>query len=254
VVSTIALGAVPTPLSCNGVPDGAIDLFVLGGVPPYSYSWSPTGETTEDINGLFAGAYTVTVTDADGCRATNITVVTEPDSLSLSADITDESGSGANDGSITLTVAGGTPPYFFLWSTGDTTKDLTGLTAGTYDVTVSDFNGCSISGTFEVVLQQERLSGSGFDMNVYPNPFDDRLMIELEAKDSGKGWIVLSDLVGKHVFFEQIQINSGVNKYELKIDERLAQSAYLLEVVKSDGNQRAVKAIMKNGNELKNSW
>ncbi len=243
ILPQMALSGLASPLSCNGVPDGAIDLFVIGGTQPYSFSWSPSGDIIEDPNGLFAGLHTVVVTDSNGCQATNITLVTQPDSISVIGNITNDSGAG--DGSISLVVSGGTAPYTFLWSTGDTTQDLTGLVADTYEVTITDANGCSITAAFDVFLSPFRRSGPELQMHVYPNPFRDIMILEVDSKLPGKGWITLTDLLGKRVIFQQVAINAGINKYELKVDERIADAVYLLEVVKADGNHRAVKAVMK---------
>jgi hypothetical protein len=125
--------------------NGAINLTVSGGTPGYIYSWSdlPGSPDPKNRSGLLAGPYTVTVTDSKSCTASSSANVTGPTSaLSITAAKTDVSCNAGNDGTITLTVTGGSPTYSFNWSNGDTTKDLTGLIAGTYYVTVTDSNGC----------------------------------------------------------------------------------------------------------------
>ena len=136
-------------ISCNGANNGSIDLTVANGTTPYSYSWS-NGATTEDISNLTADTYIVTVTDNNGCTATLSVTVIEPDILTLSTSITDESCNGSQDGAIDLTVTGGTPPYNYIWSNGVTTQNLTGLVSGTYQVTVTDGNGCIGSTTVTI--------------------------------------------------------------------------------------------------------
>ncbi|MBI4649178.1 MAG: SprB repeat-containing protein, partial [Bacteroidia bacterium] len=136
IVATIS----GTNVTCNGYSDGSADLQVSGGTLPYDYLWS-TGETTEDLTGISAGAYTVTVTDANSCTASTSINVSEPALLEITYTVTNESVSG-NDGAIALSVTGGTPPYGYLWSNSSTDEDLFNLTAGTYNVTVSDVNGC----------------------------------------------------------------------------------------------------------------
>ncbi len=144
-----------TNVSCNGSNDGIIDITVGGGTPPYSFSWS-NGATTEDITGLTAGSYTVTVTDAHGCTQTGTYAVNEPAALDISGNVTDVTIAGNNDGAIDITVTGGTEPYSYAWSTSDgsglvpTDEDQTGLTAGTYQVTVTDDNGCTLDATYTV--------------------------------------------------------------------------------------------------------
>ncbi|MCH4823908.1 hypothetical protein ML462_12070 [Gramella lutea] len=130
--------------SCNGFSDGAIDISVTGGTPEYTYLWN-TGATTQDLSGIAAGTYSVTVTDANGCTDTIEGIeVGEPDELVASVEtISDASCNGFSDGAIDISVTGGTPEYTYLWNTGATTQDLSGIAAGTYSVTVTDTNGCT---------------------------------------------------------------------------------------------------------------
>ena len=154
VAATYACG---TNISCHGANDGAINLSVTGGAvcQAYSYIWS-NGATTEDLNGLTAGSYSVTITDANGCSTTNSFTLIEPAVLASSGTVLsfncgyNVSCNGANDGSIDLTVVGGASctAYTYNWSNGATTEDISGLVAGTYTVTVHDANGCSTVSTF----------------------------------------------------------------------------------------------------------
>ncbi|MEE3999162.1 PKD domain-containing protein, partial [Tenacibaculum sp. FZY0031] len=149
VYSTPEASIVGTNVSCNGGSDGAANLTITGGKAPYIYSWD-NGANTEDITGLEAGTYQVIVTDANNCIAfTNVTII-EPPLLSLSLLGSDLS-CGGSDGAIDLTVSGGTAGYTYLWNTGATTEDLSGLTEGTYTVTVTDTNGCQEVGAITLV-------------------------------------------------------------------------------------------------------
>ncbi|MBX7243486.1 MAG: carboxypeptidase regulatory-like domain-containing protein, partial [Bacteroidia bacterium] len=125
---------------CFGNSTGSADLTVSGGTTPYSYSWS-NGATTEDISGLTAGTYTVTVTDASGCTNFVSVVIAEPAVLSISLVGTTAS-FGSNNATITSTVTGGTAPYSYSWSNGATTSDIVNVSPGSYVVTVTDANGC----------------------------------------------------------------------------------------------------------------
>lgn len=139
--------------------DGTIDLSVSGGTAPYSYNWS-NGATTEDLSGLAAGSYTVTVQDANNCIAVLTVIISQPGDLVITethTDVTcnDDAGT-SDDGSIDISVSGGTTPYTYSWNNGTTTQDLSGLAAGTYSVIVTDANGCSSSETI-VITQPEQL-------------------------------------------------------------------------------------------------
>lgn len=134
-------------ISCNGATDGYINTSVTGGTPGYHYSWAPnTADSTADVSGLGAGTYTVTVTDTNGCSASNVITLIEPTLLSTAVSSQTNAGcKGDSSGSITITPTGGTGPYSYAWSTSpnDTTATVTGLPAGTYTVQVTDINGCT---------------------------------------------------------------------------------------------------------------
>ncbi|MBK8556398.1 MAG: SprB repeat-containing protein [Lewinellaceae bacterium] len=129
---------------CYGGNNGAIDLSVSGGVSPYTYNWGVGQPTMQDRTGLVAGTYSVTVTDANGCTKTTSATITQPTELALNTTVANSTCGNAN-GSINLSVAGGTPGYTFLWSNGSTTEDQSGLLAGTYTVVVTDSHGCTKS-------------------------------------------------------------------------------------------------------------
>ncbi len=132
-----------TDVTCFGGSDGAIDLLVGGGTVPYTFIWS-NGANTEDISGLIADTYTVTVTDANGCQAVIDATVSEPTLLTAAiTSITNVSCFGGSDGSITVTANGSVPPYTYAWSSGGSAATESGLPIGTYTVTVTDSHGCT---------------------------------------------------------------------------------------------------------------
>jgi hypothetical protein len=147
-----------TDLLCNGDASGtaSINTVLLGGSPPYSYSWS-NGASTSTVSGLTAGAITTTIIDANGCSVDTMFTINQP--LPLNSNTSSilffcgfgVSCHGLNDGSIDLSVSGGTPPYFFSWNGGTyTTEDLTNLTAGVYYVSITDANGCPQTNSFTI--------------------------------------------------------------------------------------------------------
>lgn len=133
-------------VTCYGFSNGTIELTVTGGTTPYSFNWS-NGATSEDLAGLGPDTYDVTVTDANGCTVDASGVVTEPDSLDASSVDVNITCNGGSDGSIDLTVEGGLGPYLVTWDSGQSTEDISGLTAGTYTATIVDQNGCILSYT-----------------------------------------------------------------------------------------------------------
>ncbi len=129
---------------CFGSSTGMISLSATGGLPPYSYLWC-NGGTTGNQAGLCAGSYTVTVSDFTQCQRIENYVISGPatgSGIAGSAEVTDVACNGEWNGAINLTVVGGTPPNNYIWSNGATTKDLAGVPAGTYSVTITDANNC----------------------------------------------------------------------------------------------------------------
>ena len=144
---TLSATAVPTPVSCNGLSDGAIDLSVSGGaMGTNTFLWS-NSSTMQNQSGLNAGTYTVTVTSAQGCTTTASATVTEPSAIDLNTSPTNVLCFGETNGQIDLDIQGGTPGYTFEWSDGSTGQSLADVPAGTYTVTATDANGCTETAT-----------------------------------------------------------------------------------------------------------
>lgn len=162
-----------TNVSCNGGSDGNITMNPTGGTPPYSFNWDNGLGTNIAINDLTAGDYTVTITDDNGCTIVRTNTVTEPPVLTVSGVVTDVTIFGEATGSIDITAAGGTPAYTYLWSNGATTEDISNLTAGTYDVTVTDANNCTVTDTYTVTEPAELLIATNTAIDPTCNGFAD---------------------------------------------------------------------------------
>ena len=151
---------VPTHINCqvSGFNNGSIDLEVSGGIAPYSYLWS-NGAVTQDISGLTQGTYQVEVTDASGCQTSGSILIEDPPPLTYEPVISEYNGYniscyGRSDGSIQINPTTGTPPYVFSWEGPDgftaTTKDISGLRAGSYILSIIDSKMCTVSETIEL--------------------------------------------------------------------------------------------------------
>ncbi len=151
--SNLSLSSITTSISCFGNNNGRVNLIVTGGVAPVTFSWS-NGAITEDISNLSAGSYSVTVSDAIGCVKTlTASPVIQPALLTATASQTKSvSCKGGSNGEATVTGSGGTAPYTYNWSNGAMTATATGLQAGTYNVFVTDANGCTA--TASVVITE----------------------------------------------------------------------------------------------------
>lgn len=150
--SSFTLTDITTNLKCNNDLTGAINLTASGTTGVVSYEWSFDNRTTEDLFGLAAGVYNVTVSDETTCEETRSFTITEPDPLTLSETITDASFCKENDGEIVVVIEGGTPNYIQNWSvnTADGSSTAENLEAGTYTLTVTDENDCKIDASYTV--------------------------------------------------------------------------------------------------------
>ena len=125
--------------------DGSASSVVTGGSPPYQYQWS-NGQTTDTLTNVMSGAYTLTVTDAMGCKGQSTVFIPQPLSLTLSITGNDVTCYGQNTGNIFTLVIGGTPGYEYLWNNGSPNSQLFNIEAGDYQLTVTDAHGCTTLG------------------------------------------------------------------------------------------------------------
>ena len=169
----IAASVVDSNISCNGFSDGGATASAAGGTMPYTYAWSNSA-TTASITGVVAGTYTVTVSDNNGCTSTSSATITEPSAL-IAASVVDSNTTcnGFSDGGASASAAGGTMPYTYAWSNAATTAGITGVTAGTYTVTVTDANGCTSTSSATITEPSALVAASIVDSNITCNGFSD---------------------------------------------------------------------------------
>ena len=184
-----------TPI-CNGDENGTLLFSIQNGIPPFVYNWSnitsPTiggnGTTTLFTNILIenvpAGIYEINIIDNFGDDIVFIQEVNDPPVLNLNIDAVDFNGVNltcynANDGSASVAGNGGVPPYSFLWSNSETETTITNLSVGTYEVVITDANGCTEMGSV-ILTAPEPL---GFVAN-YINPNCDGLETGVIQLDS----------------------------------------------------------------------
>ncbi len=140
-----------TNVSCFGGSNGKATAAGNGGTSPYTYSWNTAPvQTTAQATGLSAGTYVCTVTDNNSCTGTVSVTISQPTQISIGFQNISNPCIGGSSGSITGVAFGGTTSYSYSWNTVpiQNTAQATGLTAGTYIVTVSDGNGCIITGSY----------------------------------------------------------------------------------------------------------
>ena len=162
----VLTAASQTNIACNGGATGAAAVnSATGGTGGYTYDWTPgtpTSDGTTTVTGLTAGTWTCTATDANGCTRSQSFVVTQQSAISGSTVVSNIACNGGSNGVINLTSTGGTAPYTFNWGGGITTKDRTGLAAGTYSVIITDAIGCTRTISGIAVTQPAAISTSAW--------------------------------------------------------------------------------------------
>lgn len=141
--------------SCYLFNNGSIDLSLSGGTAPYRYYWYDPEYAlagfTQDLNGVSAGQYTVEIIDTLGCTSSYSVIIGQPEALTIGIIGSNIQCTGGATGSLTTTVSGGTVPYSYHWSNGQTTPNIYTIPAGEYTVTVSDTNGCIVSTSASII-------------------------------------------------------------------------------------------------------
>lgn len=171
-----------TDLICFADSTGSAIVDGVGGTLPYSYKWS-NDTLTERINNLAASTYTLTLTDANNCEITSTVTITQPAKISIAISTTDFV-CGQNYGIVSATALGGVGVKKYAWNSGDSSQILTGLTSGSYTITVTDANGCFAESTTTVESVLCVWPGDA-DYNGTAN-MEDLLMLGLGFNDAGK--------------------------------------------------------------------
>ena len=187
--------------SCNGLSDAAVVISASGGTGSFQYSDNGNSFVDEaEFNDLSAGDYTFYAQDENGCVSEIDASVTEPEAIVITG-IASE-GEDTGNAVIDLSVTGGTPDYAYEWSgpgvDGTTSADLDGLSSGTYDVQVTDSEGCSTSATFNVVTGLFEIEG-GIEAQVYPNPSSGMFNISWTGFEGGDVDFSVVDALGRQI-------------------------------------------------------
>jgi len=147
--------------SCSGINSGELRVVIQDGTEPFTYAWS-TGATTSTIQNLIPGNYAVTVTDAKGNTLTLSETIVAPEAIVISESIVHPSCSGFTNGSIDVTITGGSGVYTVVWSNGSTAQDLSNLAGGTYTITVTDASQCTAQKTISLINSTSLTAGVTF--------------------------------------------------------------------------------------------
>ena len=226
-------------ISCNGQADGAINITVFGGLPPYEYSWDGASVSESEIDNLVAGTYSFQVMDAAGAIIEAEFEISEPDPIQVDANVT-HSPAGEDSGSIELDVIGGNGNYSYEWSNGSTDMNQYGLARGEYSVLITDEKGCTTE-EFFTISGTTSLTENDFvkELNVHPNPARSIVNVELELENNSNSMMKVYSMTGQLVFTELVR----GNKYNTSIDvANWKAGIYILEI--SNSNSSVIKKII----------
>ncbi len=186
-----------TDAGCANPNGGTIDITLNNGIAPFTYQWS-NGATTEDISDLTSGTYVLTVTDNEGCQRIETIQVGGAPAISLFSFVTDIDCPDGSNGDIYASAAGGQFPYTYEWSNGAIGNTISNLTAGTYEVTITDDNNCTITETFTVVELnlQDELSAN-ID-NAYCGTNDGRIYLSVPGSISNYDYLWSNGTTGNN--------------------------------------------------------
>jgi lysyl endopeptidase len=213
------VGNVNTEENCFGDCDGTITINMTGGNAPFTYDIGAGPQVGNIFTGLCQDVYNITITDALACTQTVPITLNGPAEITASPVVTDEL--TGNDGSINLNPAGGTGTLDFSW-TGpggftSTSEDVNGLTEGTYAVTITDDNGCSVDITgIQVDSQVGIKQNETLRFEVYPNPSTGSVTLKFNRLAEEESLLVLTDVSGRVIKTVTVQ---GQSQVELDLSE-----------------------------------
>jgi hypothetical protein len=239
--------------SCFGSANG-VAIATPNGVASFSYLWSPGGQTTALINGLTAGTYVVTMTDGTGCSATSTVVITSPPAFTTTITSVAPSCGSCCNGSATVIVSGGNPPYTYQWSpSGGTGGTAQNLCPGNYAVCVTDASGCSTcnSGNCSFCQTSVTLSpatGIANDpmdygqLSVYPTRVNQFVTLDESFETATNVEISIVDLLGQTIYTNSLE--STIKLHNIVDMSGFPDGLYLVSVKTNSGIQ--VRKIIKD--------
>ncbi len=200
-------------VSCLSGSDGQMTASASGGSGAFSFAWT-NGSTNVTISGLTAGIYAITVTDTNGCTDSESATITGPSSgLSVSMSL-DSNATCNSTGGISATASGGTAAYTYVWSTGSSMSSITGLTAGTYTVTLTDANGCTDS--TQVIVESSGTGSSTTDSLSICN--GDSVMVHGAMVGQTGTYVDTITISGGCDSISTVTVADGVGSYEFVLN------------------------------------
>lgn len=244
ICGLLSLSAVPVSSSCQTCADGSAQVVVTGNNGPLTYLWS-NGGTSDTIQNVLPGSYSVLVTDSAGCSDTltiNVGYGVCGSFAGTTSSTLANCGSCA-DGTATITPVGNNGNVTYLWSNGDTTATAVNLLPGTYTVTITDTAGCvyvdSVTVNFGTAVNE--ITETGF-AGLFPNPTTGSFQLSLNFDKATDTQVVIYNILGEVVYTKSI---SGAVKGQTQINLNAPSGAYNVHVITKDATQMLPLQIVK---------
>ena len=235
-------------ISCNGACDGSINMDITGGIEPYSFSWiGPEGflASTEDVGSLCAGTYELTLTDATGCEYSNSYTLTEPSLVNIEvAGTVDLECSGVETGEASVAATGGCAPFTYSWShsAAVTGPVATNLGSGTYEVSVTDQNGCNSEGSVTIVINEpiDPLEVVLDEISLYPGGYN------VSCPTSTDGFVNVTSSAGSIPYtFEWTNVATGTVVSSVEDLSEAGCGEYSLTVTDGNGCEVSLEIVLE---------
>ena len=239
----ITATAVSTDASCFGDDDGEVELSAEGGTGSFQYSddGNSFGQDNE-FDDLFAGTYNFFVQDENGCVESVEATIGEPEAIVVTGIVSE--GSVTGEGTIDVTVTGGSLPYTYEWIgpgvSGQDGQDLEGISTGSYTVDVTDDNGCTTQETFNITTDIREL-GAGVTATVFPNPSQGEFVVDVQGGFQGAMDFLILDAQGRTIQAGQWKATSGA--FRTTLDLSGAEAGVYRLVLMANGRPNSLQLV-----------
>ena len=239
----ITATAVSTDASCFGDDDGEVELSAEGGTGSFQYSddGNSFGQDNE-FDDLLAGTYNFFVQDENGCVESVEATIGEPEAIVVTGIVSE--GSVTGEGTIDVTVTGGSLPYTYEWIgpgvSGQDGQDLEGISTGSYTVDVTDDNGCTTQETFNITTDIREL-GAGVTARVFPNPSQGEFVVDVQGGFQGAMDFLILDAQGRTIQAGQWTATSGA--FRTTLDLSGAEAGMYRLVLMANGRPNSLQLV-----------
>ena len=239
----ITATAVSTDATCFGDDDGEVELSAEGGTGSFQYSddGNSFGQDNE-FDDLLAGTYNFFVQDENGCVESVEATIGEPEAIVVTGIVSE--GSVTGEGTIDVTVTGGSLPYTYEWIgpgvSGQDGQDLEGISTGSYTVDVTDDNGCTTQETFNITTDIREL-GAGVTATVFPNPSQGEFVVDVQGGFQGAMDFLILDAQGRTIQAGQWTATSGA--FRTTLDLSGAEAGMYRLVLMANGRPNSLQLV-----------